>query len=267
MPANAHTAFPCFDQPNLKATYELSLSVPKEWKAVTNYNIKKEANKGDKTLFEYDKTAPISTYLFAFAVGKFEVATATVDGYKMNMYHRETDAEKIERNTPEIFDLHAKSLKWLENYTKIAQPFQKFDFVLIPAFQFGGMEHPGAIFYKSESLMLEKTATESQQLSRNSLIAHETAHLWFGDLVTMDWFNDVWLKEVFANFMAAKMVNPNFPEIDHDLRFLLGHYPAAYSEDRSEGTHPIQQQLDNLQDASSLYGRLIYQKAPIVMKQ
>lgn len=267
VPANAHTAFACFDQPNLKATYELSLSVPKDWQAVTNYNLKNKKSDGDKTMFEYDKTAPISTYLFAFAVGKFSVATATVDGYEMKMYHRETDVEKVARNSPEIFDLHAKSLRWLENYTKIGQPFQKFDFVLIPAFQFGGMEHPGAIFYKSRSLMLDKNATDNQKLSRNSLISHETAHLWFGDLVTMDWFNDVWLKEVFANFMAAKMVYPNFPEIDHDLRFLLRHYPAAYSEDRTEGTHPIQQQLDNLQDAGTLYGRLIYEKSPIVMKQ
>jgi aminopeptidase N len=267
VPANAHTAFPCFDQPNLKATYELSLSIPNEWKSVANYNIKKEEKNGEKTLFRYDKTAPISTYLFAFAVGEFQVETATVNGYEMKMYHRETDAEKIKRNTSEIFDLHAKALDWLVDYTKIDVPFQKFDFVLIPAFQFGGMEHPGAIFYKSRSLMLDKTATESQRLSRNSLIAHETAHLWFGDLVTMDWFNDVWLKEVFANFMAAKMVNPNFPKINHDLRFLLRHYPAAYGEDRSEGTHPIQQQLDNLKDAGTLYGRLIYQKSPIVMKQ
>lgn len=267
VPANAHTAFPCFDQPNLKATYELSLSIPNDWKAVANYNIKKKEKDGEKTLFQYNKTAPISTYLFAFAVGEFQVETATVNGHKMKMYHRETDEEKIKRNTPEIFDLHAKALDWLVDYTKIDVPFQKFDFVLIPAFQFGGMEHPGAISYKSRSLMLDKTATESQKLSRNSLIAHETAHLWFGDLVTMDWFNDVWLKEVFANFMAAKMVNPNFPEINHDLRFLLRHYPAAYGEDRSEGTHPIQQQLDNLKDAGTLYGRLIYQKSPIVMKQ
>jgi len=83
----------------------------------------------------------------------------------------------------------------------------------------------------------------------------------------MDWFNDVWLKEVFANFMAAKMVNPNFPEINHDLRFLMRHHPSAYGEDRSAGSHPIQQNLENLNQASLLYGRIIYQKAPVVMKQ
>ena len=91
--------------------------------------------------------------------------------------------------------------------------------------------------------------------------------MWFGDLVTMRWFNDVWMKEVFANFMAAKIVNPAFPEINHDLRFLLAHYPAAYDVDRTPGTNAIRQRLDNLNEAGTLYGAIIYQKAPIVMRQ
>ncbi len=90
--------------------------------------------------------------------------------------------------------------------------------------------------------------------------------MWFGDLVTMRWFNDVWMKEVFANFMAAKIVNPSFPEVNHDLRFLYAHYPAAYEVDRTAGTNAIRQPLDNLSEAGSLYGAIIYQKAPIVMR-
>ena len=90
--------------------------------------------------------------------------------------------------------------------------------------------------------------------------------MWFGNLVTMQWFTDVWLKEVFANFMAAKMVSPSFPALNHDLRFLLAHYPSAYEIDRSRGTHPIQQSLDNLRNAGSVYGAIIYQKAPIMMR-
>ncbi len=91
--------------------------------------------------------------------------------------------------------------------------------------------------------------------------------MWFGDLVTMKWFNDVWMKEVFANFMAAKIVNPSFPDVNHDLRFLFQHYPAAYDVDRTEGANPIRQDLANLNEAGSLYGAIIYQKAPIVMRQ
>jgi aminopeptidase N len=267
VPDKAATAFPCFDQPNIKASYQLSLDVPQNWSALANYPLVKKTDKANKTLFEFEPTLPISTYLFAFTVGQFTAITDTLDGIEMTLYHRETDEDKVKRNAPIVFDLHLKSIRWLEKYTGIAQPFKKFDFALIPAFQFGGMEHPGAIFYKDRSLFLEENATLNQKMGRNSLIAHETAHMWFGNLVTMDWFNDVWLKEVFANFMAAKMVHPNFPEVNHDLRFLHSHHPSAYNEDRSAGSHPIQQELENLNQASLLYGRIIYQKAPIVMKQ
>src|SRR5262245_23629537 len=115
--------------------------------------------------------------------------------------------------------------------------------------------------------MLDESATQNQLLERASVIAHETSHMWFGDLVTMKWFNDVWMKEVFANFMAAKIVNPSFPTINHELRFLFQNYPAAYEVDRTEGANPIRQELANLNDAGSLYGAIIYQKAPIVMRQ
>ncbi len=267
VPNKAATAFPCFDQPNIKAKYQLTLQTPKDWTALANYPLIEKGTRGNYSLYKYEQTLPISTYLFAFTAGKFETITETLDGIEMTLYHRETDEEKVKKNAPEVFDLHLKSIHWLEKYTGIKQPFKKFDFALIPAFQFGGMEHPGAIFYKDRSLFLEENATLNQKMSRNSLIAHETAHMWFGNLVTMDWFNDVWLKEVFANFMAAKMVNPNFPEINHDLRFLQRHHPSAYGEDRSAGSHPIQQKLENLNQASLLYGRIIYQKAPVVMKQ
>ncbi|MDP2391128.1 MAG: M1 family aminopeptidase, partial [Acidobacteriota bacterium] len=136
----------------------------------------------------------------------------------------------------------------------------------IPAFQFGGMEHAGKILYNASGLMLDESATQNQLLGRASVIAHETAHMWFGDLVTMRWFNDVWMKEVFANFMAAKIVNPSFPAVNHDLRFLLSHYPSAYEVDRTPGANPIRQVLDNLNEAGSMYGAIIYQKAPVVMR-
>lgn len=266
VPDRARTAFPCFDQPNLKAKYKLTLHIPKTWKALANgAAIRAETNGIIKTI-EFAETKVIPTYLFNFVVGKFEVITKDVDGVEMTMLHRETDEEKVARNADAVFQLHKIALDWLEAYTNIPYPFQKFGFALIPSFQYGGMEHPGAITYKASSLFLDEHATQNQLLSRASLIAHETAHMWFGDLVTMDWFNDVWLKEVFANFMAAKMVHPSFPEINHDLRFLLRHYPSAYTIDRSLGSHPVQQELDNLKNAGTLYGAIIYQKAPIAMR-
>lgn len=264
VPDRARVAFPLFDQPNLKARLRLRLDLPAAWRAVANGSLASREVDGDRAILTFTETAAISSYLFAFAAGEFQVEEAERDGRPMAMHHRETDRAKVERNADAIFDLHASALAWLEEYTGIPFPFEKFDFVLVPAFQYGGMEHPGAIFYRADALLLDESATQNAHLGRASLIAHETAHQWFGDLVTMTWFNDVWLKETFANFLAAKIVNPAFPDVDHDLRFLLAHHPAAYGVDRTAGANPIRQPLDNLNEAGTLYGAIIYQKAPIV---
>ena len=265
VPDRARVAFPLFDQPNLKARFRLQLDLPVGWRAVANGSAAAREVRGERATFTFTETEPISSYLFAFAAGDFEVEEAERGGRRMAMYHRETDRERIERNAAAIFDLHASALAWLEEYTGIAFPFEKLDFVLVPAFQYGGMEHPGAIFYRADALLLDESATQQAHLGRASVIAHETAHQWFGNLVTMEWFDDVWMKETFANFLAAKIVNPAFPELDHDLRFLLAHYPAAYGVDRTAGANPIRQPLDNLNEAGTLYGPIIYQKAPIVV--
>jgi len=268
VPDRASTAFPCFDQPNMKAKYTLTLNLPKSWTAVSNApdnNTIIDKENGRKTI-SFDKTDKLSTYLFSFVAGKFEQITRNIDGREMTMYHREPDSNLVARNVDEIFSLHAKALNWLEDYTRIKYPFQKFGFVAIPFFQYGGMEHAGAIQYRANSLFLEKNATQNQKLARAGLISHETTHMWFGDYVTMNWFDDVWLKEVFAGFMADKIINPSFPEVNHDLNFLLSHYPAAYEIDRTSGANPIGQQLENMKDAGALYGNIIYHKAPIVMR-
>ncbi|HEY6361622.1 MAG TPA: M1 family aminopeptidase [Vicinamibacterales bacterium] len=262
VPARAHLAFPGFDQPNLKARYTLSLTVPPGWEAVANGA---ERERRSDTI-HFAETEPLPTYLFGFVAGKFSIETAARNGRELRMFHRETDQARLARNRDAMFDLHASALAWLEDYTGIPYPWGKLDFVMIPAFQFSGMEHAGAILYNA-SLFLDESATQQQQLGRASTIAHETAHMWFGNLVTMEWFSDVWMKEVFANFMAAKIVNPAFPELNHDLRFLLAHYPGAYDVDRTPGANPIRQSLANLSEAGQLYGPIIYQKAPVVMRQ
>lgn len=265
VPDRARTAFPLFDQPDLKATFELTLDLPEGWTAMSNAPVASMDSASNTVRFE--RSDRISSYLFSFVAGEFETVARDVDGRQMTMLHRETDREKVERNIDRIFELHAASLDWLEDYTGIEYPYRKFGFVLIPAFQYGGMEHVGAILYRSASLFLEEAPSDTELLGRASLIAHETAHMWFGNLVTMRWFNDVWTKEVFANFMAAKIVNPGFPHIDHDLNFLVRHYPRAYSVDRTAGANPIRQRLPNLNQAGQMYGAIIYNKAPIMMRE
>jgi aminopeptidase N len=267
VPARAHLTFPCFDQPDMKARYTLSLDVASGWDTVANAPEAGRELSGSRVRVRFSETKPLPTYLFGFVAGKFSVDRATRNGRELRMFHRETDAAKVARNREALFDLHASALAWMEDYTGIPYPFEKLDFILIPSFQFGGMEHAGAILYNASGLMLDESATQNQLLNRASTIAHETAHMWFGDLVTMRWFNDVWMKEVFANFMAAKIVNPSFPAVNHELRFFLSNYPDAYSVDRTAGSNPIRQPLNNLNEAGQLYGPIIYEKAPVVMRQ
>jgi len=267
VPDRARTAFPLFDQPDLKAKYDLTLLLPPQWTALSNAPLLSVQRDEKSARYQFATSDLTSSYLFSFVAGKFKTVTRSRGDRSMTLLHRETDPEKVSRNLDDIFNLHWRAIEWLESYTGIDYPFQKFDFALIPSFQYGGMEHVGAIQYRASSLLLDESPAEALLLNRASLIAHETAHMWFGNLVTMKWFDDVWTKEVFANFMAAKIVNPNFPKIDHDLSFLLRHYNSAFSVDRSSGANPIRQQLLNLNQAGNLYGPIIYNKAPIMMRQ
>jgi len=266
VPARARTVFPCMDQPNIKARYTLRLTLPKTWVAASA-GAQREVIRGEQKEVIFDPSLPLSTYQFSFVAGEFGVVENVIDGRRLRMLHREKDAKKLARNADAILQLHAESLAWMETHAKMPYPYPVFDIALIPGFQYAGMEHVGAIQYRGHMLLLDEGASEKQTLWRAHLIAHETAHAWYGNCVTMDWFDDVWLKEVFANFIAAKIVEPQFPDVDHRLSFLMDHMPSAAAVDRSEGAHPILQSLDNLDDAGSLYGSIIYHKAPIMMQQ
>lgn len=263
VPDRARTVFPCFDQPDLKARFALTLRVPADWKVLANGKLKDSARNGSQTIYNFTDSDPLPTYLFSFTAGKYTRAQKQVGRYNAEFLYRETDPGS---NVDSIFQAHADALRFLEAWTGIRYPFQKVGFVAIPDFQFGGMEHPGEVQYKAVSLFL-KEPTKDQLLARTNLISHETAHMWFGDLVTMQWFNDVWMKEVFANFMADKVIEQLMGKETFNLQFLQDHYPAAYGVDRTPGANPIRQQLDNLQEAGSMYGNIIYHKAPIMMRQ
>ena len=264
VPDRARTLFPCFDQPNLKAAYTLTLEVPEHWVAVSNTAPNETSVENKRKTIRFQTTEPLSTYLFSFVAGEFQQETQTRNGRSISLYHRETDPLKIAQ-TGIIFDQVYASLEWLEEYTGIPYPFAKYDFIILPGFQYGGMEHTGATLYNDRRMFLGEHPTTGEQLSRMSLIAHETAHMWFGDYVTMDWFDDVWTKEVFANYFASQMIRPQFPGINHRLNDLRAFYATAYAVDRTTGTNAIKQPLDNLAKAGLIYGNIIYDKAPVVM--
>lgn len=264
VPDRARTLFPCFEQPNLKATFTLQLDVPTEWKAVSNTYITKEEIKSTGKTVTFAPTEPLSTYLFSFVAGKLEQKEYTEGDRKISAYYRETDPDKVAQ-LDTIFKQVAASLNWLEEYTDVPYPFAKYDFIILPGFQYGGMEHTGATLYNDTQMFLSNNPTPDEELRRTQLIAHETAHMWFGDLVTMNWFDDVWTKEVFANYFAALITEPLFPQINHQLNWMKTYTAASLSEDRTPGTTAIRQPLDNLQNAGLIYGQIIYNKAPVMM--
>ncbi|MDV3848787.1 aminopeptidase [Elizabethkingia anophelis] len=267
VPDRARTMFPCFDQPNLKANYSLTLTIPEKWNAMANGVLKETTVKQGRKKMIFAQSDLLPTYLFSFAAGDFKYFKEKIGLEEAGMLYRETDTIKIKNSMDSIYNLYRNSLAYYEKWTGIPHPFQKHGLVVVPDFQFGGMEHPGAILFQNSTLFLDKNATQSQLNNRSNLLAHEVAHLWFGDMVTMDWFNDVWTKEVFANFMADKSTGASSDKSVYDLKFLTTHFPAAYSVDRTIGANPIRQVLDNLQNAGMMYGLIIYNKAPIMMRQ
>jgi len=267
VPDRARTLFPCFDQPDLKALYTLTLELPSGWQAVANGAVRDSSivEESGRKRISFAETEPLSTYLFSFVAGQMTNETYTRGERSISVYHRETDMKKAAQCRDiagEVFD----ALEWMEEYTAIPYPFAKYDLIILPGFQYGGMEHTGATLYNDRRMFLNEQPTLNERLSRSALIAHETAHMWFGDYVTMEWFDDVWLKEIFANYYAAKMVEPLYPDINHELNFIRNYIPAAYSEDRTAGTNPIKQDLGNLSDAGLVYGQIIYNKSPIVLE-
>ena len=265
VPERARTLFPCFDQPDLKAKYSLELIMPADWVAVSNGAAVYERIKGGRKSVGFKTSGLISTYLFEICAGRWEVASFTEGKRPVNIYYRETDPAKVAQ-LPDIHRQITSALEWMEEYTGIPMPFDKYDCVIVPGFQFGGMEHPGAILFNEKRMFLPPQPTDAERLGRMELIAHETAHLWFGDAVTMEWFDDVWTKEVFANHFAAMMCRPEFPDIDFRLQDFRSFNIPAYAEDRTAGSTPIRQWLGNLKDAGLVYGNIVYDKAPVVMR-
>ncbi len=264
VPADASTLFPCFDQPDLKARFTLELTVPQQWRAVSNGRELGRIEQEGAARYRFAPTEPISTYLFALAAGPFaELSDSHSD---LHLLVRRSRLERARDEAGEIFRLHREGVRWLERYFGQPYPYGKLDIVLVPEFAYGGMEHAGAIFLREDSVLFPFEPSDADRLRRAQLIFHEAAHQWFGDLVTMRWFDDLWLKEGFANLMAAKAAAALVPEYApwNAFRALK---TAAYRTDETRGTTPIWQALPNLNAAKSAYGSIVYSKAPAILRQ
>ena len=265
VPADANQLFPSFDQPDLKARVTFTLTAPVGWSTLANGAESRADTSGNRVVHVFNETRPMSTYLIAFAAGPWFKASSTVGARTINVYVRKSRAKEAELDS--LLALNHKAITWMEGYFARPYPFEKFDFLLAPAFPFGGMEHPGAIFYNENSFIFRERPTVTRRIGRFSTILHEVAHQWFGDLVTMRWFDDLWLKEGFATYMAAKAQFSLDSTTGAWKTFYQGNKPSAYGVDQTTGTNSLWQQLANLDQAKSNYGAIVYNKAPSVLKQ
>jgi aminopeptidase N len=264
VPADASALFPCVDQPDLKAHFALELTAPADWTVVANAPvIGRQPARGGST-WRFAPTEPISTYLFAFAAGPF--AELRDERSDVRLYVRASKLEHAQREAAEVLRLNREATRWFTGYFAQPFPFAKYDLVLLPEFAYGGTEHAGATFLREDAVLFPFEPATSDLLRRAQLIFHETSHQWFGDLVTMRWFDDLWLKEGFANLMAFKATQALLPLLDarNALRALK---LSAYRTDVTQGTTPIWQALPNLSAAKSAYGSIVYSKAPAVLYQ
>jgi aminopeptidase N len=308
VPSDASTAFPCFDQPDLKARFTLRVTAPEKWQVVSNTEgaVLPEFDETPGGLpqsppagmlwHSFPETEPLSTYQFAFAAGPFEVLevrrevlmhaypldpktgrTSPVHGRdvrrpvndtpRMRLFVRKSKTERARKELEEVIRINREGVEFFEEYFGHKFPFPKYDLVLIPEFAYNGMEHAGATFLREEGVLFPSDPTASDVAARAETMLHEAAHQWFGDLVTMRWFDDLWLKEGFATFMAYKAFERVMPRLDAWKVFHLRTKPLAYLTDVTKGTTPIWQEIANLSAAKSAYGNIVYRKAPSMLRQ
>jgi aminopeptidase N len=265
VPMDASMAFPCFDQPDLKGRFSLTVTAPSAWTVIANTRPTITAHAAT-SVSVFPQTPPISTYLFAFAAGPFESLPGTAPG-EPSIYVRKSQLARARVEAPQVRQITARGIAYFSAYFAQPFPFSKYDLVLIPGFPFGGMEHAGATFLNEDGVLFRTAPTQSDYFRRDTLVLHETCHQWFGDLVTMRWFDDLWLKEGFAQYMAYKALAELQPAQIPWKRFYEDIKPLAYGIDETQGTTPIFQNIANLKDAKSAYGAIVYEKAPAVLKQ
>ena len=262
---DARRAFPCWDEPALKATFTLTLVVPSEMTAVSNMPVvsEKEVRPGVKSV-RYGETPIMSTYLLAFIVGDLSYIEEVGDNGTLMRVFTTRGREEQGRFALET---SIRLLKYFNDYFGIPYPLPKLDHFAIPDFAAGAMENWGAITYRETALLVdpENTSVGTRQIVA-AIIAHEMAHMWFGDLVTMAWWNDLWLNESFASWMGDKATDNLFPDWEVWTQFVSSDTNRALSLDGLRNSHPIEQEVSNPAQIGELFDAISYSKGGSILR-
>jgi puromycin-sensitive aminopeptidase len=263
-PTDARRAFPCWDEPDRKAVFSLTLLVPEGLEAFSNTAVAEEqAIDGGRRRVRFADTMPMSTYLVAWAIGPLEATQPVdVDGTPLRVVHVPGKSHL----TSYALEVGAHALRFFTEWFGLAYPGDKLDLLAIPDFAFGAMENLGAVAFRESLLLVDPTSASQLELQRIAdVICHEIAHMWFGDLVTMRWWNGLWLNEAFATFMEVLAVDDFRPEWQRWVSFARSR-SAALVTDGLSTTRPIEYEVRQPKDAQGMFDVLTYEKGAGVLR-
>ena len=261
--ADARRAFPCWDEPEAKATFDISIIADNKFTAISNMPVNSKKKLGKKTLYKFGKTPVVSTYLIYLGVGEFEYLTSKIGKIQIRVVTTKGNKSKGKFS----LDLGKKLLTSYEKYFGIKYPLPKLDLIAVPDFAAGAMENWGAITFRETILLYDpKTSSTRTKQFIAEVISHEIAHQWFGNLVTMKWWNDLWLNESFATFMATKFVDKFYPEWDLWNQFVEDAMNVAMGLDSLKTTHPIDVKVNSPAEIREIFDAISYDKGGCVLR-
>jgi tricorn protease interacting factor F2/3 len=261
-PNGARLLFPCVDNPSFKAVFSLEVTTQRSLKVISNGKTKVVTDLGDKTKHVFEKTPKMSTYIFYLGIGNFDQSSIQDKNVEFRIFARPGNAVKGKY----ALENAAKFLRAYEEYYGIKYPLAKLDLIGLPEYASGAMENWGAITFREIVLLIDENSSVSNRRRVTSVLGHEIAHMWFGDLVTMRWWNDLWLNESFATFMESKMTDKIYPEWNVTSDFVLEETAGSMHSDSLSSTHPIDAKVNAPEEISQIFDEISYGKGASVLR-
>ncbi|MDT4917474.1 MAG: aminopeptidase, partial [Pseudonocardiales bacterium] len=262
--ADAKRLYACFDQPDLKATFTFHVTAPEHWQIASNGAVEREEELRAGKLVHFATTARISPYITALVAGPYQVFADSHDGIDLGLWCRRTLARYLD--TDNIFEVTKQGFDWYHENFGVRYPFGKYDQLFVPEFNAGAMENAGCVTFR-EDYVFRSRVTDARYERRATTILHEMAHMWFGDLVTMRWWDDLWLNESFAEYASVLCQTAVTRWTDAWATFANVEKTWAYRQDQLPSTHPIATDAPDVQTAEVNFDGITYAKGASVLKQ
>ena len=264
-PDEARAVYACFDQPDLKAPHRFTVTAPAAWTVVSNSGDPAVVDGGDTRTWTFPDTPPLSTYNPVVNAGPFHEIRREVDGYDLGLFARRSLADQLERDADLLFTLTGQGLAFFGDVFGMPFPQRKYDQVFVPDLG-GAMENYGCVTW-SDFFLRRSTPTAAENELLALYLLHEMAHMWFGNIVTMRWWDDLWLNEAFAEFAATWAAATATEYVDSGAGFLAGEKTRAYLADQGPTSHPISQPIRDVAEAASIFDSITYPKGASVLHQ